>query len=187
MFLFFLKRKKWRSVPAQVSDWEGLEFSLITDQLRWTVGLLRISSMEWDNLLQGWDSMPSSMQTPSSVFPLFHCFSIGQYSDFLFCSANVPFVHTTKCLCLWSLVYSLKGKEGKFLLRLVSCPHQDFITWPITGRSQWLYVTAEFPENCNQHPLISKLFSPPTPQMELNWFNRFFFYVYRCRSLSLNF
>lgn len=68
-------------------------------------------------------------------------------------SAKVPFFTSKtslvrKCLCQWSLAYSLEGNEGKFLLRLVSCPHQDFITWPITGRSQWLYVTAEFPENC---------------------------------------
>lgn len=90
-FFFFKQEGNDWSVPAQESSWGSLELSLITDQLRWTAGLLSISSMEWDSLLQGWDSLFSSMQTPFSVFPLFHCFSIWQKIFFLYRSEKLLF------------------------------------------------------------------------------------------------
>lgn len=103
-----------------MSDSDSWEFSLITDQLFWTVGLLSISSMEWDNLLQGWDSLRSSMQNPSSVFPLFHCFSIWQYSYFLFRSEKVPF-STPKPRWLWN-VFVCDCWNIQWMVKKVSSP-----------------------------------------------------------------
>lgn len=150
-----------------MSDCDSLEFSLITDQLRWTVGLLSISSMEWANL-QGWGSFFSSMQTPSSVFPVFHCFSIWLFffSSLLLSKSPFPLAKTylsRKCLCMWSLAYWLKGGKGKFLLRLVTCPHQDLITWPITRRSQWLYVTARVSLKLPLASIAIRTPPPPPP------------------------
>jgi len=72
-------KREIQHIPGPESWLDILVFCLITDQLRWArfsllthVGLLRISSIECDNVLRGWDSISRSTRESFSASPLFH-------------------------------------------------------------------------------------------------------------------